>query len=179
MGPGWRRALLSAWLVATGCSPPWPVDRPPPPVAAAPRELRSIAIHVHELASPPKSAQDEWDYHNMPGYTAELRRALVAQLQRAGYTVVVDRRQPHDAVAVVQATWPDDGAGTATLVISRRDEPVVIVSAAIPFVGEPPRIEHLEGDAAVALVHAISRSAEMFALARALEARRPSSVIAE
>lgn len=168
-----------ASLLSTGCSQPWPVDSPPPPVVAAPSALRSIAIHVHQLASPPESAQDEWDYHHMPGYTGELRRALVEQLQRAGYTVVVDRRQPHDAVAVVQATWPNDRAGTATLVISAREETVAILSAAIPFVGEPPRIEHLEGDAAVALVHAVSRSPEFHALARDLEPRRPTAVIAE
>jgi hypothetical protein len=175
----WLRALLLASLLSTGCSQPWPVDTPPPPVAAAPVALRSIAIHVHQLASPPESAQDAWDYHHMPGYTAELRRALVEQLQRAGYTVVVDRNQPYDAVAVVQATWPSHRAGTATAVISAQGETVAILSAAIPFVGEPPRIEHLEGDAAVALVHAVSRSPEIHALSRELETRRPGAVIAQ
>lgn len=171
-----RRLFSSAFgaaLVLAGCQTPWPVETPPPPVQPAPPALQGIAIHVHQHVTPPETEQDRWDYHNMPGLTGGLRQAVVTQLQRAGYTVVVDRHQPHDAVALIQADWPYDRDGTATLVLSDGDgERIATFSARIPFLGEAPRIEHLEADAAVFLVDAISRSSDVFVAAHAILADR-------
>ena len=154
-----------ALLLIVGCSKPWPVDTPPPPVQPAPDGLKVMAIHVHQHKTPAETAQDEWDYHNMPGLTAELRRAVIMQLQRAGYTVVVDRMQPHDVVAVVQADWPNDHDGTATLVLENAGQPIATFSARIPIIGTPPRTEHLEATAAVYLVDKISGSQDVRAFA--------------
>lgn len=172
---------LGVTAVLAACHTPWPVDTPPPPVQPAPPLLHGIAIHVHQHVTPPQTEQDRWDYHNMPGLTGELRRAVVIQLQRAGYTVVVDRHQPHDAVALIQADWPYEREGTATLVLNRGDERIATFSAPIPFIGEPPRIEHLEADAAVSLVDAITRSPDVHVLAHAVLADRavPDTVMAE
>jgi hypothetical protein len=158
------------------------VDTPPPPVHPAPAELRGLAIHVHQLATPRENQQDEWDYHNMPGYTGELRDAFTVQLQAAGYTVIVARHMPADLVATIQAEWPPGRPGVATLVLTDRGEVVERLSVTIPIIGEDYRTEWLEGDAAVALVHAVSRSPKVAEYARRLREQprtRPVPQVAE
>jgi hypothetical protein len=148
------------------------VDTPPPPVQPAPQELASVAIHVHQLVSPPTSEQDRWDYHHMPGLTGELRSAFTQQLEQAGYTVVVDRRIPHDVLALIQAEWPVERPGTASLVLTARGETIARFSESIPILGEPPRTEYLEADAAVSLVDAMSRSSELLRFSQRQAAAR-------
>src|SRR3954466_4260644 len=104
-------------LAAVGCSPAPVVKPPPPPVAPASPELAALTIHVQQLVSPPETPDDEYDYKHMSGFTTDLRTAFQVALVRAGYTVVVDRRGTRDLVAKIQATWPYDSAGVATLTL--------------------------------------------------------------
>lgn len=174
------RAVAVAMAIGlAGCSNLPAEDPPPPPVERAPTELQGLAIHVHRLATPAQNEQDEWDYHNMPGYTRYLRGELVHQLQRAGYTVVVGRDQPRDCVAVVQATWPHDAPATATLVMHTTEGvPIATVSVEVPVMPDDYGVEHLEAHGAVELVHALSRSRELRAFARDVQ-KRKQLVIAE
>lgn len=163
---------LLALAGPTGCAKPWPVDTPPPAVQPAPQGLKRVRVYVHQLQGAPQNAQDRWDYYNMPGFTAGLRQAFMSQLQLAGYTVVVDRNMPRDLTAVIQAVWPNDRPGVATMVLTANDGVVVDqLSASIPFLGEPPRIEFLEGDAAVALTDQLSRSVKIAIFAKQLDQR--------
>lgn len=100
----------------------------------------------------------------MPGYTSGLRALFTSQLQRAGYTVVVDRSMPHDLVALIQGDWPSPHPGVATMLLTHDEVVVAELSVSIPIIGDPPR-EFVEGDAAVALVAAMGRSESLAAFA--------------
>lgn len=158
-----RATLL---LAAVGCSPPPPVKPPPPPVSQAPRELAALAIHVHQLRSPPESAYDEYDYKHMSGLTNGLRDAFQVALVRAGYTVIVDRRGERDVEAKIQATWPNDAPGVATLTLEADGKVIEQVSAVLPLLAGSTYGEHLEEHGAVALVEAMARSAKVAELGR-------------
>ncbi|MFO0555983.1 MAG: hypothetical protein U0271_46830 [Polyangiaceae bacterium] len=168
-----KRPLFAVFLLLgasqTACAKPWPVDTPPPAVEPAPARLKRVRVYVHQLLGTPQNAQDRWDYYNMSGLTSELRKAFMSQLQLAGYTVIVDRNMPHDLTAVIQAVWPNDRPGVATMILTAADGAVIEqLSASIPFVGEPPRIEFLEGDAAVQLVDEMSGSTKVSIFAQEL-----------
>lgn len=176
-----KRMLLAVGVVVGvsmfGCSsggpPPQP---PPPPVQQAPAELSKLLVHVHRLVTPPKTPEDEWDYHHMPGYTKGLRAAFQVQLTRAGYTVVLDRRAPRDIVATVQADWPYDHAGVATLKVTAGGRVIDQMSVEIPIIGKPPYTTYLDEHAAVGLVHALSSSEAVRAFAREGTVDRPLQI---
>lgn len=163
-----RAWFLRATLVlaTVGCSPAPVVKPPPPPVSQAPRELAALAIHVHQLASPPESAYDEFDYKHMSGLTGGLREAFQVALVRAGYTVIVDRRGERDVEAKIQATWPNDAPGVATLTLEADGKVIEQVSAVLPLLVGSPYGEHLEEHGAVALVEAMARSGKVAELSR-------------
>lgn len=165
--PRGAAALVAAVaVVVSGCSSSsYPPKPPPPTVERAPAELAALAIHVHRLVSPPETPEDEWDYQHMSGLTRGLRQAFQLALTRAGYRVVVDRRDPRDLVATLHADWPHDRPGVATLKISARGQVVEQLSTEIPIVGEAPRTQHLEEHAAVSLVHALNASQAVRAFA--------------
>jgi hypothetical protein len=153
-----------AMCSACGARPPLP---PTPLLEPIPQELRPLAIHVHVLATPAETPDDDWDYHHMPGYTAGLRQAVQLQLTRAGYVVVVDRRSPRDLVALVHASWPTDRPGVASLSLTSSDGTLVDqCSAEVPVVREGSTVRHLENHAAIALVNAITRSRAVAEFAR-------------
>ena len=151
-----RWLLLVVALSAQACVATAPILPPPPPVAPAPASLQGLAIHVHRLVTPAESAQDAWDYQHMPGYTSGLRAEVAAALQAAGYTVVIDRRQPHDAIAVVQGDFREP-SGVATLSLTDLEgRRLATVSAPILPDGE---YGYLQAHAAAELVDALAREA--------------------
>ena len=164
-------ALLAALATASACSNLPAVEPPPPAVARAPDEIARLAVHVFQMAQPPTTAQDEWDYHHMPGYTAELRRRFQTELQQAGFTVIVDRATPADLLATIQSEIPASTNGVATLVLSREGRIVDRISVPVRVSGEPPKTVHLVGEAAVRQVEAMSASAKVAAVARELSHR--------
>jgi hypothetical protein len=135
-------------------------------VSAAPRELAALAIHVHQYMSPPESEYDKYDYNHMSGLTNGLRDAFQVALVRAGYTVIVDRRGERDVEAKIQATWPSDAPGVATLTLEADGKVIDQVSAVLPLLAGSTYGEHLEADGAVALVEAMGRSVKVAELAR-------------
>jgi hypothetical protein len=175
-----RRAFfaLLLGLSAIGCSSPTPVKPPAPPITRAPLELSSLRIHVHQLATPPETPEDEYDYKHMPGLTRELRDAFQAALVRAGYVVVVSRRDPRDLVATIQADWPLNGPGVASLTLAADGQVLDQLSAIVPVLGESPRKVELYEHGAAALVDALARSAQVSALARRIRERGEKKIAA-
>lgn len=173
-----RRLFLT--LPLAGCSTSPPPKPPPPPVQPAPPEQRWLAIHVHQLVTPPETPDDQDEYHHMPGYTAMLRDAFSAMLQKAGYTVIVGRKSPRDLVAKVQATWPSNTPGVATLLLldGSSGRTVQQLSALIPNKPHNGLSVYLEEHAAVELVNALSRSEEVASFAAQLRRRRTPEIAA-
>ncbi|MBW2524343.1 MAG: hypothetical protein JRI23_09220 [Deltaproteobacteria bacterium] len=170
---------VTAIIAAIGCSSSSrPVKPPPPQVGRAPAELAQLSIHVHRLVSPPETPADHWDYQHMSGLTRGLRESFQVALTRAGYRVVVGRREPRDMVATIQADWPHDRPGVASLTVSSSGRVIDQLSAEIPVIGRPPRTSHLEEHAAVRLVHGLNGSAKVTAFARERAARRAAQIAA-
>ena len=69
-------------------------------------------------------------------------------------------------MAKIQATWPYDGAGVATLTLEADGKVIDQLSAVLPMVGAPPYVEHLEEHGAAALVEAMARSSRVQEMAR-------------
>jgi hypothetical protein len=176
-----RRAFLrlALALLALGCAAPTPVKPPPPPIAPAPQELASLRIHVHQLVTPPETPEDEYDYKHMPGLTRDLRDAFQVALVGAGYVVVVSRRDPRDLVARIQADWPLDGPGVASLtLLDAQGQVIDQLSAIVPVLGKFPHSAQLYDHGAGAMVTAMSRSTKVGALARWLRERGEKKVAA-
>lgn len=173
-----RRLFLA--LPLAGCSTSPPPKPPPPPIQPAPPEQSWLAVHVHQLVSPPETPEDQDEYKNMSGYTSILRTAFSGALQKAGYTVVVGRKNPRDLVAKIQATWPLDTHGVATLLLldGSSGRPVQQLSALIPAEKHDSSTIYLEEHAAVELVNALSRSAEIAAFANRLKQARSLEIAA-
>jgi hypothetical protein len=160
-----------------GCSSShYPAKPPAPSVEPAPTTLRVLRIYVHQMATPAENAQDEWDYHHTPGYTTDLRDAFRLALTRAGYTTVVSRHAPSDLTALVEATWPSDRAGVATLTLTSGPEVVDQLSVEIPVLGTTPYMVHLEDHAAVSLVRLLNRSKAVADMARGPRQAQPLQV---
>lgn len=173
-------AIVGALIVMSGCSSGKARAKPPlPQIMRAPAEAATLSVYVHRLVTPPATPEDHWDYKHMPGLTRGLRQAFQVALTRAGYRVVVGRREPRDLVAMVQADWPKDRAGVASVTISAGARVIDQLSAEIPVVGKGSRLQHLEGHAAVSLVNALNRSPALVAYARERMAPPPPAQIAE
>jgi hypothetical protein len=142
----------------------------------APAQLATLSIHVHRLITPPQTPEDHWDYEHMSGLTRGLREAFQVALIHAGYRLVVGRREPRDLVATVQADWPHERAGVASLTLTAQGKVVDQLSAVIPIIGKPPRTTHLDEHAAVNLVHALNASAPVAEYARNRTAPAPVKI---
>jgi len=165
-------------LTSTACSN-LPEEEPPPPVVTpAPPEVAGLVVHVFRLVTPAVTPEDERDYHQMPGYTGELRRLFQLELVRAGFTVTLDRAAPADLVAVVQSEMPRGQPGVATLALSSGGLIVDRISLPVPVSGKPPKTVHHSAETAVRLVEAMSRSVAVTELARELRTRPPPLAIA-
>jgi hypothetical protein len=158
-------ALSMAALLC--CCSSYPTPPPATPVQAASPEMRLLRVHVYQGARPPETPEDERDYKTTPGYTHGLRRSFLGALQQAGYTVVLERTAPRDLVAVIHAEWLYDHPGVASLTLRRGDEVVDQLSVVVGLLGTPPHTVHLEQQAAVDLVDALTSSPRVQAFVRA------------
>lgn len=166
--------VVAVQVGAVGCGGgSYPPKPPPPPVEPAPAEVAALAIHVHRLVTPPETEADRWDYEHMSGLTRGLREAFQLALTRAGYRVVIGRHDPRDLVATIRADFPRDRPGVATLSLAADGRVVEQLSVEIPMVGDPPRTVHLEEHAAAMLVHGMSASPALRALAERFGAQEP------
>ena len=168
---------FGGFVAMIGCgSASKPAKPPAPQVQRASPQLVALSIHVHRLITPPQTPEDHWDYKHMSGLTRGLREAFQVALIHAGYRVVVGRRDPRDLVATVQADWPHERAGVASLTITAKGKVVDQLSAVIPIIGKPPRTTHLDEHAAVNLVHALNSSAALAEYARTRAAPAPVQI---
>jgi hypothetical protein len=174
-----RRALLSLVCLGTSaCGSSYPVEPPLPPIEPAPRDVAKLTVHVHALVAPPETPQDEWEYHHMSGLTGQLRSAFQSELQAAGYTVIVDRHREADLVATIDADWPVEQPGVATLTLTDGGRTVERLSTAIRLLGTPPETRYLKNEAAQALVRAMSRSEKVAAFAKDRPSRATPQIAA-
>jgi hypothetical protein len=165
-------------LSGTSCSSA-PVKEPPPPrVQRAPATITTLAIHVFQNITPPQTPDDEWDYRHMPGYTASLRQEVQAQLQHAGFTVIVDRKTPADIVATIQSDMPHERTGVATMVLYRRGQMIDRISVPIAVWGASPRAVHMIAHASVQLVEALERSTAVAAVANEVAGKEVVKLVA-
>jgi hypothetical protein len=110
--------------------------------------------------------------------TRDLRDAFQAALVRAGYVVVINRRDPRDLVAKIQADWPMKRPGVATMTLTADGQVIDQVAVIVAVLGEFPREVRLYDHGAGALVDAMSRSGRVRALARQIRERGEKKVAA-
>lgn len=120
--------LLSATaLCFVGCA-----SAPPPPltqlyVTPAPQELEGLRVHVRNstMLTAERNGEDvNW-------LTVWTRASVQRLLTRAGYTVIVDPRDPTDLVIDVDIDWQMDERGVATLTASSEQSVVAQLSAIV------------------------------------------------
>jgi hypothetical protein len=144
---------LALALATTACngSP----ERRLHPVIAAPASHQRLRIHV-ENASDARAR--EAGETTVTGYTMNLRSTSAEALGRAGYTVVVDPREPRDLIAAIQSE-PAPGEGRfggllTSITLRGRDGVVEQLSGRVDI------DEHadIRAEQVVALIEAIGRS---------------------
>lgn len=132
---------------------------PPPPIKQAPGHLAALRIHVQNATQHAASEAKE----DFCANTIYLRGAVQRSLVRAGYRVVVSADEPNDLTARVNADWPWDKPGTATLsFVDTGGTTVDQISGLVIF----DENHNIDERSAVALVEAMKHSPRLAQFAR-------------
>ncbi len=121
----WLFGFVLVAAASAGCS-----NLPEPSfisVATAPPEFQGLRIHVRNSTM----SSAERDGENVNWLTIWTRASVQRLLSRAGYTVVVDRADPHDLTVTVDIDWQMDQRGVATLTATSSQHVVEQLSAIV------------------------------------------------